>query len=435
MKLSTIIPVYNAEKFLNRCLDSILNQDIEPQEIICVDDGSTDHSLEILREYEKAHDNIHVLTQKNCYAGAARNNGLAIAKGEYVHFMDADDYVLPGAYTKVYETAKTHSADYVKTRSKTFDMQTGNFVNNNYFSMSAFPESIYGKLYSLNDCQDVLLKTARAPWTSFVKRSYLLEHNIKFNSLKCVNDRSFYIDVIMHTNRIVICNCYMMCYQINNKESLMGIRSENFICLIKSYQIIKDMVTGMSLDLKKKILGYEFNSIVAQYGKLDIMQQKEIENIIKDFGTTLLWNEIDESIITAPAAKFLYNLLNIKFPKEYQLKDLFSLTKLYENSRNIILYGAGRVCLALLQYFISNGYRIDKISCIAVSDTANNPDNIMKIPVRSTAECNWDSASAIVIATFENVQLPIYHRLSSITACNIWGMTDELYTLLQQENL
>lgn len=434
MKISTIIPIYNAEKYISRCLDSILAQDIESQEIICVDDGSTDHSLEILEQYERKYDNIHVLTQRNCYAGVARNNGLEIAKGEYIHFMDADDYVLPGSYTKVYETATAYAADYVKTRSKTFDMQTGILTENNYFSMSAFPDTIYGKVCSLQDYQDVLLKTARAPWTSFIRKSYLLEHNIRFNSLKCVNDRSFYMDVIMHTNRIVICNCYMTCYQINNQKSLMGIRSENFICLIKSYQIIRNLVREMPFDLKKKVLGYEFNGIVAQYGKLNIMQQKEVENIVMDFGKTLLWNEIDESIITSPAAKSLYNLLNIEFPKEYQLKNLFSLSKLYENSHGIILYGAGRVCLALLQYFTTNGYRLDKISCIVVSDTANNPNNIMKVPVCFVKECDWDFTGAIIIATFENVQLPIYHWLSSCTTCNIWGMTDELYEVLQQEN-
>lgn len=190
----------------------------------------------------------------------------------------------------------------------------------------------------------------------------------------------------------------------------------------------------MPLDLKRKVLGYELNSVMAQYGKLNAIQQKEVENMVEDFGKTLLWDEIDESIIAAPAAKSLYHLLNIEFPKEHQLKDFSSLTKLYENSRSIILYGAGRICLALLQYFMANGYRLDKISCIVVSDTANNPDNIMKIPVCSMAECDWNSAGAIIIATFENVQLPIYHRLSSCTTCNIWGMTDELYELLQQEN-
>lgn len=435
MKISTIIPVYNAEKYISRCLDSILSQNIEEQEIICVDDGSTDNSLEILRKYEKTYNNIHVLTQQNRYAGIARNNGLTIATGEYVHFMDADDYVLPGAYVKVYETAKTNSADYVKTRSKTFDMRTGILTETNYFSMSGFPETIYGKVCSLMDCQDVLLHTARAPWTSFVKRSYLTEHDIKFNSLKCVNDRSFYIDVVMHTDRIVICDCYMVCYQINNKESLMGIRDDNFICLIESYQLIKNMVSDMPCELRKKVLAHEFNSLAGRYAKLSVSQQKEVVDILEPFLKNFHWSELNESILNGPAAKFLYESQGIKFPDKYRIKTLTALTSLYANSHRIVLYGAGQVCLSLIQYLVKHNYSPSKIFCIAVSEKANNPNHIMGLPVYPVEECDLGSADAIIIATFENVQLPIYRRLSQNSSSSIWGLTDDLCGEIAHKNL
>ena len=91
-KVSVIIPVYNAEKYLRQCLDSVVNQTLRDIEIICVDDGSTDGSIEILREYEQKDSRVKVLCQKNQYAGVARNNGLSHASGEYVFFMDSDDY-------------------------------------------------------------------------------------------------------------------------------------------------------------------------------------------------------------------------------------------------------------------------------------------------------------------------------------------------------
>ena len=92
VKVSVILPVYNVEKYLKECLDSILNQTLQEIEVICVDDGSTDRSLEILREYEKKDKRVIVLTQENKGAGAARNKGLAIAKGEYLSFLDSDDF-------------------------------------------------------------------------------------------------------------------------------------------------------------------------------------------------------------------------------------------------------------------------------------------------------------------------------------------------------
>lgn len=430
MKISTIIPVYNAEKYIARCLDSILGQGIEEQEIICVDDGSSDNSLNILRDYERTYENIHVLTQQNSYAGVARNNGLSAAQGEYVHFMDADDYVLPGAYLKVYETAKENDADYVKTRSRTFDIKSGEMLQDNYFSMNDFPEDIYGQVYSLADCQEVLLNTARAPWTSFVKRSYLMQNNIRFNSLKCVNDRSFYIGVITHTNRIVICNCYMVCYQINNKESLMGIRNDNFVCLAQSYQIIKNMVSDMTDDLRKKILKCEFSSLVGRYAKLNAVQKKKAENILKSFLENFNWNEVDVSAFSASAMNILSEFIEMRFPDACRIKDLVALTEIYVNSGKLMLYGAGRVCHALLQYLKGENYDLSKIVCIVVSDKTYNPDHIMGIPVCSMEEYDMESASDIIIATFENVQIPIYQMLSLSVSCNIWGVTNHLYDLL-----
>lgn len=95
MKISFIVPVYNTAGYLGKCLDSLLSQDLLPEEyeIIVVDDGSTDRSPDIIREYEKQHQNITVLTQPNSGQSAARNRGLDIAKGEYIWFVDSDDYI------------------------------------------------------------------------------------------------------------------------------------------------------------------------------------------------------------------------------------------------------------------------------------------------------------------------------------------------------
>ena len=111
VKVSVIIPVYNVEKYLRECIDSILNQTLHELELICVDDGSTDGSLEILQAYEKKDNRVTVLTQHNQGAGAARNKGLQIAKGEYLSFLDADDFFAPGMLEEAYRKCKSVSAD------------------------------------------------------------------------------------------------------------------------------------------------------------------------------------------------------------------------------------------------------------------------------------------------------------------------------------
>ena len=92
IKVSVIIPIYNMERYLKECLDSVLNQTLKEIEIICIDDGSTDHSHEILLDYRERYANILLVRQENQGAGPAKNKGMACAKGKYICFMDPDDY-------------------------------------------------------------------------------------------------------------------------------------------------------------------------------------------------------------------------------------------------------------------------------------------------------------------------------------------------------
>ena len=112
--ISVIIPVYNtSEIILRQCIDSIINQSITEIEIILIDDGSTNNALDVLKEYEQIDPRIKVLTQKNQYAGNARNNGMDIAKGDYLCFFDSDDYCKKNYLEKLYFTAQSYGSDVV----------------------------------------------------------------------------------------------------------------------------------------------------------------------------------------------------------------------------------------------------------------------------------------------------------------------------------
>lgn len=104
-KLSIIIPVYNTSKYLRRCLDSVVNQTLKDIEIIVIDDGSTDDSLEIIKEYMRKYNNIKGYTKDNEGVAKTRNLGINRAKGTYIGFLDSDDYVDPGYYEELYSYA------------------------------------------------------------------------------------------------------------------------------------------------------------------------------------------------------------------------------------------------------------------------------------------------------------------------------------------
>lgn len=116
VKVSVIIPVYNAEKYLEKCLDSVINQTLKEIEIICIDDCSTDNSYSILKEYIKKDNRIVVFKNKtNHGAGYTRNVGLNFSKGEYIGFVDSDDYIDEKYYEELYNTAKKYDPDMVST--------------------------------------------------------------------------------------------------------------------------------------------------------------------------------------------------------------------------------------------------------------------------------------------------------------------------------
>lgn len=112
-KVSIIVPVYNAEKYLRKCLDSAVRQTLADIEIIIVNDESPDHSAEIIKEYEAGDHRIKVVNRKNGGLARARNSGLSVATGEYIGFVDCDDWVELDMFEKMYEAGKRHGADIV----------------------------------------------------------------------------------------------------------------------------------------------------------------------------------------------------------------------------------------------------------------------------------------------------------------------------------
>ena len=111
IKISVIMPVYNVEKYLKECLDSIINQTLSELEIICINDGSTDSSLGILKEYEAKDNRITVINKQNEGLSETRNLGMTLAHGEYISFVDSDDFLDLNFYEKLYNAAKKYNAD------------------------------------------------------------------------------------------------------------------------------------------------------------------------------------------------------------------------------------------------------------------------------------------------------------------------------------
>lgn len=270
-KISVVIPIHNAEKYIGECLDSILMKQKLGLEVICVDDCSTDGTMQILEEYEKKYSNFQVLrNETNMYAGASRNRGLLAAKGQYVHFLDSDDYVVENAYEKLYKLASDNDLDWVKTTAEGFDDETGEHVPNPRYSMDKMNRAFDETLLDFHRFPKKFLDyMAVVPWNAIYKRSFLLENQIRFNHLFCVNDRSFFVDSCIKGKRMMLTRKNIVRHRTNVSGSLVAKRAQHFDCQFESYRIMKKMCDDNQVNEKVRfeILEHEMYDIFMWYRK------------------------------------------------------------------------------------------------------------------------------------------------------------------------
>lgn len=270
-KLSVVIPVYNAEKYIRQCLDSILTKQKIALEVICVDDCSTDGTPAVLKEYQDKYENVTVIrNETNLYAGTCRNKGLMAAKGQYVHFLDSDDYVVDNVYEKLYTLAKENDLDWVKTTSEGFDDETGKTIENPRYSMEKMYEGFFGTLLDFQHFPKKFMDyMAVVPWNGIYKRHFLLEKNIRFNSLFCVNDRSFFVDTCVKGERMMIAREKIVRHRMNVSGSLVMKRVQHFDCQFESYRIIRQICNDNHVNDKVRfeILEHEMYDIFVWYRK------------------------------------------------------------------------------------------------------------------------------------------------------------------------
>ena len=201
-KVSVIIPVYNVEEYLCKCLDSVINQTLKEIEIICVDDGSTDNSLEILKEYATKDNRITIITQKNLYAGVARNSGLAQAKGEYLSFLDSDDFFELNMLKESYKKAIAEKADIVIFGYKQYNVLDKSVTIKNGFNDKLLQFDNKSSEYK----KHIFEITNPMPWNKLYSSRYIKSKQIQFQALPVANDLYFVYAAIL----LEVCNCYYL---------------------------------------------------------------------------------------------------------------------------------------------------------------------------------------------------------------------------------
>ncbi len=316
-EISIVIPVYNSESTIEKAIYSVQVQRNTPSfEIICVDDGSTDRSLLILKELAQRDSRIQVLTQQNQFAGVARNRGMAQARGKYLAFLDADDYYFPDALGDLYAKAERYRLDWIKGSFRYIDVQTGKMTGSSYAKNGAVKWPRRGKVTCFRRLPYRLRTVADVPWNGLYSNAFLKKHNIQFNHLRCVNDHSFFIDCLIHAERMMVVDTEVACYHIDQKDSLIGRRAKYFSCCLASYEIVKDLCKELSPKLRQIILQQELTSVFSWYERLrkqlTVSDQLDIE--LKRFLKSYHEEDVGELFLCAFSFRELYYRLRYDSP-------------------------------------------------------------------------------------------------------------------------
>lgn len=248
IKVSVIIPIYNVEKYLRQCLDSVVNQTLKDIEIICVDDGSSDNSLSILSEYEGKYENVKVIKQANAGAGAARNNGMRIAKGEYLLFLDSDDFFEHNMLEEAYNQAKRDDADIAVFNSNQFFEETGEFKDINWVVRYAKipPYNPFKHRQMTDNIFKVFVGWA---WDKLFKKEFVDAHLLEFQEQRTSNDMLFVFSAVALAERITVLpqELRLAHQRRNNKDSLSNTREKSWQCFYNALTKLKERLVDENL--------------------------------------------------------------------------------------------------------------------------------------------------------------------------------------------
>ena len=256
-KVSVIIPVYNAEKYLEQCVGSVMNQTLKDIEIICVDDGSPDNSLEVLKKLQSQDDRVKIISQPNGGAGAARNNGLRNATGEYLSFLDADDFFEPDMLEEAVAAADKYKADFVVFNSDQYHMDKEKFVEVPWVLRTAdIPPYMP---FSYRQLTDNVFKTFVGwAWDKLYRRSFVLEHDIWYQEQRTTNDMLFVFTALVTAKRIAIVNKVLAHQRRGGGESLSVTREKSWHCFYDALTALRQRLESEDIfwELEKDYINY-----------------------------------------------------------------------------------------------------------------------------------------------------------------------------------
>ena len=287
MKYSVIIPVYNVEKYIDRCLKSIISQNYDDLEIIVIDNGSTDSSGSICDTYASEYSNISVYHIENHGVGSARNFGLSKARGEFIYFVDSDDYLVGNLFAE-FEDKLVHDLDllvFSYYNSFEQEMTERNRTKKSLPYSGSYDKYSFTKIFKDLFLSDMLYTV----WNKFYRRAFLIENNISFEKYELGEDVRFNLNVYRNVTKVYLSQESYYVYVIGRKGSAMsGYNPKRLQYQLQELKLVDSLLKDWHIDssnldntVKARILMSNIHNISKQ--KLPVTKKvKLVKEICKN---------------------------------------------------------------------------------------------------------------------------------------------------------
>ena len=337
VKVSVVIPVYNVEPYLNICMDSVVNQTLDDIEIICINDGSTDKSLDILNSYAEKDDRITVISQENGGHAVATNKGMKLAQGKYLYLMDSDDMLDLEALEKTYTVAEEKKVDFVLFQAMNYDEATDRTYANEMYSMNRLADFVGEKIFDYKDIGDLAFTISVTPWTKLYKREFVEKCGATFPEGLIFEDNVFFWEVFFSAKRIYFLKEHLFTRRWHDASSTRA-GDKRFLDAIKVNDLILEVFEKFGL------LDDEIYNVTAYNRK--IKSNFNRLSLIKDEFKPLYFNEMQKNFKNWVSDKEFYDFLSTILTRRSKLildetltaktyKELILTVQKYEAKREI----------------------------------------------------------------------------------------------------
>ena len=307
-KVSVILPVYNVGKYLRQSLDSLIHQTLKDIEIICVDDGSTDDSYDILEEYKQKDERIKVIHKENKGTGAARNDGLRLATGECIGFVDPDDWVKPNMFERLYGLIKEKNLDIAMCMPDGYDEKNGINTPFPYFVDANFENIIDDRVFNWRDLSP--FSYPMCVWNKLYTKELFDKNNIDFAEGLDFEDHKVIFGTLLTAERMFFIKEKLYIYRFNREGSVLTDNNRRLIDHIKIFDIVENLMkeTNTYNLLRNDFLTYKIHNILYYY------------SMIKDEFKNEYYEEMVKSIKDTNLSEDEYKILVEKYPELNSIK-------------------------------------------------------------------------------------------------------------------